>query len=113
MLFSAPLVGLQEFESRSGWRLQPEGLCQDDICVPLPPSALADGRVELHAVATALAMPVVEDSGLLAIGPPARDSVLPSSARAPKVVLPDVYGQPFDLASLHGTKVLLLAWASW
>jgi hypothetical protein len=113
MLFSSPVVGLQEFEARSGWHLQPEGLCQDDICVPLPPSALADDHVDLHAVAAALGMPAVEDSGLLAIGPPVRDHVFAASATAPEVVLPDVHGQPFDLRSLRGTRVLLLAWASW
>jgi hypothetical protein len=113
MLFSSPVVGLQEFESRSGWHLQPEGLCRDDICVPLPPLALTEDRVDLHAIATALDMPVVEDGGLLAIGPPAREHVLPASAAAPSVVLPDVHGQPFDLRGLLGTKVLLLTWASW
>jgi hypothetical protein len=28
-------------------------------------------------------------------------------------VLPDFDGKPFDVASLRGRKVLLLAWASW
>jgi hypothetical protein len=39
--------------------------------------------------------------------------VLPDSAAAPNLVLPDVHGRPFELASLRGTRVLLLAWASW
>jgi hypothetical protein len=32
---------------------------------------------------------------------------------APALQLPDADGNPFDLASLHGQKVLLVAWASW
>jgi hypothetical protein len=113
MLFSSPLVALPEFESRTGWRLQPEGLCRDDICVPLPGAGLGEGGVDLRAVGAALGMPVVEDAGIVALGPRATDRVLPATAQAPKVVLPDVHGEPFDLASLYGTKVLLLAWASW
>jgi hypothetical protein len=31
----------------------------------------------------------------------------------PEVTLPDRHGNPFSLSSLLGTKVLLLAWASW
>jgi hypothetical protein len=31
----------------------------------------------------------------------------------PDLTLPDVQGNPFSLRSLHGKKVLLIAWASW
>ena len=113
MLFSSPVVELQEFELRSGWHLQPEGLCQNDICVPLPRTAVVEGEVDLRAVGLALGTPVIEDAGLVALGPRATAHVLPATARAPTLVLPDVHGQRFDLRSLHGTKVLLLAWASW
>src|SRR5437588_9667748 len=113
MLFSQPLVELEEFESRSGWHLRPEGLCQDDVCVPLRTSALNDGKLDVRVVAAALDMPIVQDADLVAVGPRASSHVLPPNAEAPRLVLPDLNGQPFDLASLQGTKVLLLAWASW
>lgn len=115
MLFAEATVPLPAFEAASGWHLRPEGLCQDDICVPLRTSPLRDdGALDVRIVAAALGMPLVEDaSGLVALGPRAREPVLPANARAPRVVLPDVHGEPFDLASLLGTKVLLLVWASW
>src|SRR5690348_16726023 len=113
MLFSQPTVDLEELESRSGWHLRPEGLCQADICVPVRGLALNSGRVDLRLVADALDMPVVEEAGMLALGPHASSHVFSDDARAPQVVLPDLNGDLFDLASLRGTKVLLLAWASW
>src|SRR5690348_14860423 len=113
MLFSQPIVELEEFESRSGWHLRPEGLCKDDTCIPLRSPILSSGKIDLRAVGEALGTPVLEDAGLVAVGPRANERVLPPSAMAPSLVLPDVNGQLFDLASLRGTKVLLLAWASW
>lgn len=114
MLFERAAVGIREFETRSGWRLQPEGLCLDDICAPLPSSARRGDELDLTVVARALQMPLVHDAdaALWALGPRAAEHAL-RSARAPDLVLPDVSGQPFDLASLRGQKVLLLAWASW
>jgi hypothetical protein len=58
-------------------------------------------------------MPVVEAAGVIAVGPRATDHVL-SSVAVPALKLPDVRTDaPFELASLLGKKVLLLAWASW
>jgi hypothetical protein len=112
MLFAQPLVSLDEFESRSGWHLRPEGLCQGEVCVPLRSSPTLGELLDVRVPASALGMPVVEDGDLVALGPRAFQPTLPS-AEAPPLVLPDVHGEPFDLASLRGTKVLLLAWASW
>jgi peroxiredoxin len=36
-----------------------------------------------------------------------------TTAVAPDLELPDKDGNPFKLSSLHGRKVLLIAWASW
>ncbi|MEA3019919.1 MAG: Redoxin, partial [Actinomycetota bacterium] len=35
------------------------------------------------------------------------------TAEAPELTLPDLDGNPFSLSTLHGQKVLLVAWASW
>lgn len=117
MLFDRPRVGVEEFARRSGWHLRPEGLCRDDVCVPLPArtSVLRDGGLDLALVADALDMPLVHDDPATtwALGPVSGKSVLPADARAPDLGLPDVHGQPFTLGSLRGKKVLLLAWASW
>ena len=58
--------------------------------------------------------PIVADAArcLWAMGPPVGRPVF-TSARMPDVVLPDLAGRPFDLASLRGTKTLLVAWAPW
>jgi hypothetical protein len=107
-------VETSHFERGTGWAIKPEGACQDDRCVPLPARATVDGQLDVRAVAQQLSMPLVQDaaSGVWALGPEASTRSL-SSARAPDLVLPDVDGQLFDLATLRGTKVLLLAWASW
>ena len=103
-----------ELERRTGWELKPEGLCKDDRCVPLPAGGAADGLVDVTAVAERLGMPLVHDDrhDLWALGPEAGDRVL-ASAELPPIVLADVEGQPFDLSSLRGEKVLIAAWASW
>jgi hypothetical protein len=101
-------------ERRTGWELKPEGLCKDDRCVPLPNGGAADGLIDVTAVAERLGMPLVHDDrhDLWALGPEAGGRVL-ASAELPPIVLADVDGQPFDLGSLRGEKVLIAAWASW
>ncbi|MGE0862201.1 MAG: redoxin domain-containing (seleno)protein, partial [Gammaproteobacteria bacterium] len=49
-----------------GWILKPEGLCQGEMCVPLPRVAreryLADGAVNLAAFWRLLGRPVLHDA---------------------------------------------------
>jgi hypothetical protein len=99
---------LEAFLRASGWQLKAEGLCRDEVCIPLH-----DG-VDLPAVAQQLRMPLVHDDATdtWAIGPPAAAHALPSAV-APDLVLPDLNGNDFALRTLQGHKVLLLAWASW
>jgi cytochrome oxidase Cu insertion factor (SCO1/SenC/PrrC family) len=68
----------------------------------------------VNVVADRLGMPLVHDErhGVWALGPESGDRVLASS-ELPPIVLTDVDGQPFDLTSLRGEKVLIAAWASW
>jgi hypothetical protein len=89
-------------------------LCRDEVCIPLPPAVLQGDQLDITHMASAAGMPFVHDAeaGLWALGPPTSSHVL-ASARPPALVLPDLDGRPFDLAALHGSKVLLLAWASW
>ncbi len=98
-----------------GWVLKPEGLCQDDVCVPLPPDAeVADGRVDAALVAARLGRPFVRDdaTGTVAIGPVGGGPVLESTT-LPDLELTDTDGNPFRLSALHGRQTLLVAWASW
>jgi hypothetical protein len=106
----------EELERITGWELKPEGACRGDVCVPLPPlDTDAEGRIDVAVVAERLGMPVAHDEahGLWALGPRSGDRRVLESARVPELVLPDFDGDAFDLASLRGRKVVLVAWASW
>jgi hypothetical protein len=112
VIFTTARVAADEFERIAGWQSKPEGLCRGERCVPF---GTADPTViDLAAAARALAMPLVHDEahGLWALGAEAGGRAL-NTALAPELELPDVDGRPFRLAMLRGTKVLLVAWASW
>jgi len=110
-------VDQHDFETRTGWAIKPQGACKAEACVPLPPETrLGDGRLEASVLSERLGMPLVADEahGLWALGPEtAVTGRALTSAVAPDLVLPDADGNPFKLSSLHGQKVLLVAWASW
>jgi hypothetical protein len=103
-----------ELERRTGWSIKPQGACKEDRCVPLPIDGGHDGTVDARMLADRLGMPLVHDEavGLWCLGPEAGGRAI-TDTRAPELVLPDLDGTPFDLATLRGTKVLLVAWASW
>jgi hypothetical protein len=110
-------VETSAFEAASGWHLRPEGACKGEVCVPLPDGVRsADGsRVQLDRLAERLGAPLVHDEerGLYAIGPATVTGRALTSAEAPELELPDLDGNVFRLSTLHGQKVLLVAWASW
>jgi hypothetical protein len=105
-------IAPEELERRTGWVIMPEGACKADRCVPLPPS---DGEaLSAEVLAKRLGMALVHDEGnrLWALGPESGGRAL-LSAEMPELMLPDRNGNPFSLRSLLGTKVALIAWASW
>jgi hypothetical protein len=104
-------VDSAELARRTGWQLSAEGLCRDDVCVPLPPTS--GSRLEAGLVAERLGMPLVRDdsAGLWALGPEAGRTL--ASAVAADFTLPDWRGRNFTLSSLRGHKVLIVAWAPW
>ena len=70
--------------------------------------------IDVRVLAERLGMALVHDEGhgLWALGPESGGRAL-LSAELPEISLPDRHGDPFSLSSLRGTKVLLVAWASW
>ena len=104
-----------EFEAQTGWVVKPEGACKGEVCVPLPGAGQADGLLSARVVAERLGMPLVRDdtSGLYALGPETAGGRALTTAIAPDLVLPDLEGRPFRIASLRPAKVVLVAWASW
>jgi hypothetical protein len=108
-------VTAAEFAAATGWDPKPEGLCRGEVCVPAPGSLRDDGTVDVIAAAQRLGMPVVTDDehALTAVGPGTSTGHTLSSAVAPDPELIDRAGRPFRISSLHGRKVLLVAWASY
>ena len=117
MILEELAVDAGVFEARTGWAIKPEGLCKGEVCVPLPGNARrADGRLDATVLADRLGMPLVADDGrgVWALGPEtAVTGRSLTTAVAPDLELPDADGNPFRLSTLHGQKVLLVAWASW
>ncbi len=115
---------LDELTRTTGWELKPEGACRGDVCVPLP-----SGRVQefvrgagagtlfnIAALARTLGAPVLRDAAndVWCIG---EDTVMKSdrllSLEAPDFALPDLSGRVHHLSDYRGSKLFMLAWASW
>jgi hypothetical protein len=103
-------------EKVTGWALKPEGMCRDDLCVPLPPGAVSGGEVDVAAFWRRLGGPAVanKDGDVWALGTPAdeRNAQL-QGLEAPDFALPDIDGKERRLSELRGKKVFLATWASW
>jgi hypothetical protein len=101
-------VAPPELERRTGWSIKPEGACRGDVCVPL------SAPFDVGDLAQRLGMALEHDQRhrLWALGPESGGKAL-ASAQLPDIVLPDREGRDFALRSLRGTKVFMIAWASW
>jgi hypothetical protein len=113
------LVDRAALERATGWERKPEGLCRDDVCVPVRDPAAVDGpddTVDLAGVAALLHRPLVVDdaAGAAFLGEAAaeRADALRSGV-APDFTLPDLDGRLHTLSDHRGSKVFLVAWASW
>lgn len=101
-----------------GWQLKPEGLCRDEICVPVrdQTSLFAGPQLDLAAVAEALGRPIVIDTGaaIAAVALPAEERRRAlDSLQAPDFGLADLEGALHSLEEWRGTKKLLVAFATW
>ncbi len=101
-----------------GWVVQPEGLCRDEVCIPLANRAdLIDAdTISLTRLAELIARPlaVSETDHAAYLGPPLvgyEETV--GHLDAPDFALPDLDGRMHSLSEHRGSKVLLAAWASW
>jgi hypothetical protein len=113
MLLTGEPIDRDEFQRGTGWTLKPEGACRGEVCVPLPAGS-ADGEIDVASIADRLGMPIAHHSDeLSALGPATLGGTALASAEAPDLVLPDLDGRPYDLASLRGQKVVLVAWSPY
>jgi peroxiredoxin len=112
------LVSIDALPDVLGWTLKPEGLCRDEMCVPIRArDALVVGdRVDVIAVADVLGRPSVVDvdAGIVAVAldREPRASALQSLV-APDVTLHDLDGAAHHLSQWRGRKRLLHAFSSW
>jgi len=107
-----------ELQRTLGWTLKAEGLCRDEICVPVfDRDALVDGsNIDLASFAAALGQPLAiepsENTAALATATNDQAARM-ASLDAPDFTLPDLDGQMHSLSDHRGKKVLLIAYASW
>ena len=109
-------VSVDDLAAGTGWTVKPQGACRGDVCVPLPAEVRRDdGRIAVDVFAPRLGMPLLHDEehGVWSLGPASVTGHALATAEAPELTLPDLDGNPFSLSTLHGRKVLLVAWASW
>lgn len=102
-------ISADEFLDGTGWEIKPQGACHGDVCVPLP------GGFSVETAAERLGMALVPDvaHGLYGLGPATLTGHALASAQAPEVSLPDLDGNVFQLSSLRGQKVVIVAWAPY
>jgi hypothetical protein len=112
---------LSDLRSATGWELKPQGLCRDELCVPIPAARhdefVRSGEfVNLCSLAGQLGQQVVHDDShsvwFFSESVDSRRDAL-ASLKAPDFTLPDLDGKPHSLSNYIGRKILLLSWASW
>jgi hypothetical protein len=112
------LLSAEALREALGWELHEGTLCNEAMCVPLPAgSRLGEGGVfDLGEVAATLDRPLALDAdaraAFLGVSAGERAQAL-GSLVAPDFTLPDLAGRPHTLSSYRGTKVFMVAWASW
>jgi len=117
-------VTLPDLTAASGWELKPEGVCLEEICVPVPDARLpalirkepSGTLFNLTEFARLIQQPVAHDekNEVWYFGPASWEwKTRLSAAQAPDFSLPDLEGKMHSLSDLLGKKVFLLFWATW
>ena len=112
-----------ELEATTGWELQPEGMCREEVCIPIHGNATellterdGDAWVNFAGFARYLGQPYARDEAHSAWyfgeGSDPRGATLQTLA-APDFELQDLDGGTHRLSDHRGKKVLLALWASW
>ena len=108
------LIDVDDLTAAIGWELKAEGLCRNDVCVPV--SGLESPEIDLASVAGALGSTVLIDdlANVIAISVPSQDRKAGLVGRqAPEFTLPDLNGVPHSLGQFVKQKRLLIAFSSW
>lgn len=112
-----------DLERSTGFELKPQGVCQGQLCFPVPKSRerefvrkqTAKTWFNLIAFAQLVRQPFAHDQALSTwyFGLRADQRQGLSSLEAPDFTLPDMTGKPHSLSDFRGKNILLLTWASW
>ena len=111
-------IPLNDFEIITGWKLKPEGLCIDQICVAVrdPKSLTNQTEIDLVEFARVTNQNIVVDQErkIAALGEHAGTrSEAMITLDAPDFTLPDIHGKQVSFSDFNRRKRLLLAWSSW
>lgn len=116
----SPRLETSDLKRLFGLELKPQGVCWEEVCLPLSAaerSAIVDGDgAKLLPLAARVKMAVIVDKprGLISAGPiEIKEASEWQSAKAPDFALPDKDGKPVKLSDYRGKKVLVFTWASW
>lgn len=113
-------LGESDLERATGWTLKPEGICRQEVCVPVPSGSrgtiVKAGEVNVAGFWRHMGRVVVHDQSrevwVLGESSPERAREL-VGLRAPDFSLPDLHGVLHSLSDHRGKKVLVATWASW
>ena len=105
-------------EQATGWSLKPEGLCREQVCVPVRnAAALSKGdQINFAEFARLVKLNILIDAQrkIVALGEQAENrSASMSTLDAPDFTLPDIHGRQVSFSDYNRRKRLLLAWSSW
>ena len=111
-------IPLNDFEIITGWKLKPEGLCIDQICVAVrdPKSLTNQTEIDIVEFARITNQNIVVDHvrKIAALGEHADTrSEAMTTLDAPDFTLPDIHGKQVSFSDFNRRKRLLLAWSSW
>tara|TARA_B100000686_G_C16744075_1_gene948362 strand:+ start:850 stop:1266 length:417 start_codon:yes stop_codon:yes gene_type:complete len=113
-----PYVSTETIEALLGWQLKPEGLCRNEVCIPISDqigSTVADS-LNLEDTTRLIGRPILSDpeNNVIAIGQPYETRSLALNDRvAPNFTLTDIAGVNRSLSDWTGKKRLLVAFSSW
>lgn len=114
------LIRPEDLYRSIGFELKPEGVCYQDICIPMQAKFMVeqDGKrwFDLTAFAAHMGQPVVADLDArvwsFAEVPAKRDNMR-VNAMAPDFEIRDRMGKVIRLADYRGKKALIVTWSSW
>ena len=105
-------------EQATGWSLKSEGLCRDQVCVPVRnvQALIKDDQVDLAEFARLVQQNIVIDPQrkVVVFGEQAQiRGTEMATLEAPNFTLPDIHGRQVSFSDYNRRKRLLLAWSSW